>query len=79
MSLKKRRKWQVCCAVLRYISYAKFPQVLEVLLDFHRLFGSRNSRTTSILPPEKLSLANLVPRSLVLRVIVKLSNFSKSV
>ena len=42
-------KWQVCCAVLRYISYAKFPQVLEVLRDFHRLFGSRNSRPTGIL------------------------------
>ena len=46
---KKRRKWHVCCAVLRYISYAKFSQILEVLRDFHRLFGSRNSPTTGIL------------------------------
>ena len=44
-----RRKWHVCCAVLRYISYAKFSQILEVLRDFHRLFGSRNSPTTGIL------------------------------
>ena len=42
---KPRRK----CAVLCYISYAKFSQILEVLRDFHRLFGSRNSRTTGIL------------------------------
>ena len=40
---------RVCCAVLRYISYAKFSQILEVLWDFHRLFGSRNSPTTGIL------------------------------
>ena len=33
----------------RYISYAKFLQILEVLRDFHRLFGSRNSPTTGIL------------------------------
>ena len=46
---QKRRKWHVCCAVLRYISYAKFLQILEVLRDFHRLFGSRNSPTTGIL------------------------------
>ena len=46
---KKRRKWHLCCVVLRYISYAKFSQILEVLRDFHRLFGSRNSPTTSIL------------------------------
>ena len=37
------------CVVLRYISYAKFSQVLEVLQDFHRLFGSRKSPTTGIL------------------------------
>ena len=66
------KKSQICCAALRYISYAKFSQNLEVLWDFHRLFGSRNSPTTGILhtirhvyracgPPEKLSLA-LVPR-----------------
>ena len=34
---------------VRYISFAKFVQILEVLRDFHRLFGSRNSRTTGIL------------------------------
>ena len=43
----KRRKWHVCCAVLRYISYAKFSQILEALREFHRV--SRNSPTTSIL------------------------------
>ena len=37
------------CVVLRYISYAKFSQVLEVLQDFHRLFGSRKSPTNGIL------------------------------
>ena len=46
---KKRRKWQVCCAVLRYISYAKFSQILEVLREFHRLFRSRKSPTLDIL------------------------------
>ena len=35
--------------VLRYISFANFAQILEVLRDFHRLFGSRNSPTTGIL------------------------------
>ena len=48
------------------LSYAKFSQTLEVLGDFHRLFGSRNSPTTGIFtgacgPPEKESLA-LAPR-----------------
>ena len=43
----KRRKWHVCCAVLRYILYAKFSQILEALREFHRV--SRNSLTTSIL------------------------------
>ena len=77
------KKWHFCCAVLRYILYAKFSQILEVLRDSHRLFGSRNSRRTGILhtvrhvyrsvcPPEKLSLA-VAPRSYVLRMIVKLS------
>ena len=45
-------KWHsrnVYCAVLRYISYTKFSQILEVLRDFQRLFGSRNSRTIAIL------------------------------
>ena len=53
---EKGRKWHsrnVCSAVLRYISYAMFScitmQILEVLQDFHRLFGSRNRRTTGIL------------------------------
>ena len=46
---KKRRKRQVCCAVLHYISCAKLSQILEVLRDLHRLFGSRNRPTTSIL------------------------------
>ena len=39
---------QRCTAVLRYISYAKFSQILGVLWDFHRLFRSRNSPTTVI-------------------------------
>ena len=48
------------------LSYAKFSQTLEVLRDFHHLFGSRNSPTTGMFtgacgPPEKESLA-LVPR-----------------
>ena len=43
---KKRRKWRVCCAVLRY---AKFWQNLEVLWDFHRLSESKNSPTTGII------------------------------
>ena len=49
---KPRRKWHsrnVRSTVLHYISYATFSQVLEVLRDFHRLFGSRNSPTTGIL------------------------------
>ena len=46
---KKRRKRHVCCAVLRYVLCAKFSQILEVLQDSHRLFGSRNSPTTGIL------------------------------
>ena len=73
----------VCYAVLRYISYAKFLLIREVLRDFHRLFKSRNSPTTSILhtvrhvyrsvcPPEKLSLA-LVLHSYILRMIVDLA------
>ena len=49
MSVEKRKKWHVCGIVLRYISYAKCLQILEVLRDFHRLFGSRNSPTTGIL------------------------------
>ena len=38
---EKRRKWHprnVCSAVLRYISYAKFSQILHVLRDFHHIF-----------------------------------------
>ena len=77
------KKSKVCCAALRYISYAKFSQNLEVLWDFHRLFGSRNSPTTGILhtvrhvyracgPPEKLSLT-LVPRLNILRMLVTLA------
>ena len=50
MSVEKtRRKWHVCCAVLRHISYAKLEQILEVIWDFDRLFRSRKSPTTSIL------------------------------
>ena len=78
---KKCRKWHICCTVLRYILYAKFLRSLKVLWDFHRLFGSRNSPSTSILstmltgacgPPERLSLA-LPLRSNVLRMTVKLA------
>ena len=46
---KKRRRWHVCCAVLQYISYTNFAQILGVLRDSHRLFASRNSPTTGIL------------------------------
>ena len=49
MLVDKCRKWHVCCAVLCYILYAKLEQILEVLWDFHRLFGSRNSPTTGTL------------------------------
>ena len=45
----KRRKCHVCYAALCCILYAKFSQILEVLLDFHRLFESRNSPSTGIL------------------------------
>ena len=42
---KTRRKWHVYCVIFRTPSF----QILEVLRDFHRLFGSRNSRTTGFL------------------------------
>ena len=45
------RKKTVCCAVLRYIPYAQFSQMLEVLWDSHRLFGSRNRPPTGIYSP----------------------------
>ena len=45
---KKRRKRHVCCAVLRYISYATFSQILEVF-GTSIASGSRNSPTTDIL------------------------------
>ena len=46
-------KKQEMARLLRCISYTKFPQIVEVLLDFHRLFGSTNSPASSILhyPP----------------------------
>ena len=66
-------------SVLLSISYAKFSQILEVLRDFHHLFGSRNSPTTGILhslrhiyKSEKISLA-LVQRSNDLRMTVQLA------
>ena len=40
---EKHRKWHVCCVVLRYISYATFLQILEVLRDFHRLWIQKQS------------------------------------
>ena len=50
---KTRRKWHVCCAVLRYISYAKFSQILEVLQDFDRLWIQKQSnyRHSPYYPP----------------------------
>ena len=62
---EKRRKW--------HISYAKFSQVLEVLLDFLRLFGSRNSRITGVWPASP-SLALVPPRTFLgMRMTVKLA------
>ena len=83
VSEKKCRKCHVCCAVLHYISYAKFSQILRVLWDSHRLFGSRNSPTTgtlhsisamftSVCGPSEKRLA--LPLCLnILRMIVKLA------
>ena len=44
----KRRKCHVCCAVLRYISYAKFHKSLK-FFGTSITSGSRNSPTTGIL------------------------------
>ena len=41
---KKRRKWR--CTALYFVRH--FSTILEVLWDFHRLFGSRNSPTTGV-------------------------------
>ena len=81
-----RRKWLFCRVVLRHISYAKFSQILADFEGFHRLFGSRNSPTTGILHPgfytlsamftgecQRSSSLALVPRSYLLRMIVKLA------
>ena len=64
---------------MAHLRYAKFSQILEVLRDFHRLFGSRNSPTTGILHTirhvyrrEKLSLA-AVSRLYVLCMTVELA------
>ena len=47
---KKQQEMELLMpSVLCYISYAKVSQILAVLWDFHRLFGSRNSPTTAIL------------------------------
>ena len=46
---KTRKKLHFCCTVLRYVLCTKFSQILEVHRDFHRLFGSKNSRPTGIL------------------------------
>ena len=69
----------------RYILYAKFSQILEVLRDFHHLFGSRNSPTTGILHTirhvyrsvwrPKEAKPRFGPRSNVLRMIVKLARW----
>ena len=83
---KKRRKWHsrnVCSAVLRYISYAKFRKSLTL---FGTSIASLDPETVQLLafsilsamftgtcdPPEKLSLA-LVPPLNVLRMTVKLA------
>ena len=71
------------CTVLYFVCQV-FLQILQVVQDFHDLFGSRNSPATDILytichvyrmggPAERLSLA-LVPCSNVLSMIVKLAN-----
>ena len=83
---EKRRKWHsrnVCSAVLRYISYTTFSQILEVLRVFLASLDPETVQlpafymlsamfTGACGPPEKLSLA-LVPRLNVLRMIVKLA------
>ena len=46
---KKARETARLLRCTARISYAKFSQILEVLRDFHRLFGTRNSPTTGIL------------------------------
>ena len=43
------KETQRIARLLRYISCDKLSQILEVLRDFHRLFGSRSSPTTGIL------------------------------
>ena len=89
---EKQRKWHstnICSAVLCYISNTTFSQILEVLPDFHRLFGSRNSQTTGILhtlrhvyrsvwPTRETISLTLVPHSNVLRTIVKLAYWCKT-
>ena len=80
---EKCRKWCVCCAVLRYISYGKFSQIVEVLRDFIAsldletvqlpAFSMLSAMFTGACGPlERLGLA-LVPCSNVLRMIVTLS------
>ena len=49
--------------LLRYILYANFSQILEVLRDFHRLFGSRNSPITGILREVKPRFGAALERS----------------
>ena len=87
MSMSKKNSQEMArllrCTALYFVR--QVSQIFEVLRDFHRLFGSRNSRILafSILsaiftgacgPPEKLSLA-LVPCSNVLRMTVARWNF----
>ena len=73
---EKCRKWRICCAVLRYISYAKSLKYIASLDP-----ETVQLPTFSILSvmftgacgrPEKISLA-LVPYSNVLHMIVKLA------
>ena len=76
MSVEKCTKWQVCCAVLRFISYAKFFGTSVASLDPETVqlpaFSILSAMFTGACgPPEKISLA-LAPRSNVLRMIVKL-------
>ena len=70
--------------LLRYISYTKFLQILEVLRDSHHLLDPETVQLPafSILsamftgacgPPERLSLA-LAPHSFILRMIAKLAS-----
>ena len=78
---KTRRKWHVCYAVLRYISYVKSSGVPSPLSNYSPGTGILHTIRhvyRSVWPARKLSLA-LVPRSHVLRMLVALAhNYSST-